>query len=189
MCQIKAKYTHKNEVLPRKHCISAYAICILKCTVVDSIYIRYKLIYYKMHISQLCDQREYRHPPTDIYPPIAGRKYSRQVYKLQDAYSPNRSTKGADTPSNWHISSNWWQYISKKNVYLSKCIFPSATDISPNCWQYIQYKWMYYVMNIAQPKAQRAYRHFETELYPPIVGIISNTNLCIFPNPVPKQHI
>ena len=133
MCQIKDKNIHTK----MKFCLESTAYAIYMYL---KMYNRWQYIY-TIQISLLQNAyfaslwpkgtQSHRHPPTDIYPPIAGSKYPIQVYKLLNEYSLNPSTKGADTPSNWNISSNWWQYISKTNVYLTKCIFSSATDNIP----------------------------------------------------------
>ena len=61
--------------------------------------------------------------------------------------SPIQRPKGAQTPSNCHISPKCWQNISNTNIFIL-------------------------LTHVSQPSARRAHRHLSTVIYPPIVGRI-----------------
>ena len=58
---------------------------------------------------------------------------------------PTQRPKGAQTPSNCHISPKCWQNISNTNIFIP-------------------------LTHVSQPSARRAHRHPPTVIYPPNVG-------------------
>ena len=58
---------------------------------------------------------------------------------------PTQRPKGAQTPSNCHISPKCWQNISNTNIFIL-------------------------LTHVSQPSARRAHRHPPTVIYPPNVG-------------------
>ena len=68
---------------------------------------------------------------------------------------PTQRPKGAQTPSNCHISPKCWQNISNTNIFIL-------------------------LTHVSQPSARRAHRHPPTVIYPPIVGRIYPIQIYIF---------
>ena len=78
-------------------------------------------------VSQPSAQRAHRHPLTVIYPPNVGRIYPIQIYIFNwHMFSPTQRPKGAQTPSNCHISPNCWQNISNTSIYIQLTPPPNA---------------------------------------------------------------
>ena len=156
-----------------------------------AVYIRYKLRYYKMHISQLRDQRAHRITNTlqlTYIPQLlaANIQYKCKNYKM---HIPRTRARRAQIHPPTDIYHPIDGSIYPKPMYILQNVYsPFATDISSNCWQYIQYKCRYYIMYIAKPWAQRAHRHFETDIYLPIVGSIYPIQMYVYsPTLCPKS--
>ena len=80
---------------------------------------------------------------------------------------PTQRPKGAQTPSNCHISPKCWQNTSNTNIFIL-------------------------LTHVSQPSARRVQRHLPTVTYPPNVGRkypiqIYLFNWCMFPNPTPTD--
>ena len=97
--------------------------------------------------------------------------------------------KGAQTPSNCHISPKCWQNISNTSICIQLthgpqssasptqrpkgAQTPSNCHISPKCWQNIFNTNIYIQLtHVPQSSARRAHRHPPTVIYPPNVGRI-----------------
>ena len=125
-----------------------------------------------MHISQLRDQRAHRITNTlqlTYIPQLlaANIQYKCKNYKM---HIPRTRARRAQIHPPTDIYHPIDGCIYPKPIYILQNVYsPFATDISSNCWQYIRYKCKYYIMYIAQPWAQRAHWHFETDIYLPIV--------------------